>query len=38
MSDCEMYEGHNDFAVANSELISYAAEKLSEIAKIIDEA
>ncbi|MGN0642436.1 MAG: hypothetical protein ACI4JJ_04760 [Huintestinicola sp.] len=38
MSDCEMYEGHNDFAIANSELISSSAEKLSEISKTIDEA
>ncbi|MGN1193999.1 MAG: hypothetical protein ACI4SB_00790 [Acutalibacteraceae bacterium] len=36
MPDCEMYEGHNDFAVTNSELISYAAETLTDIAAILD--
>ncbi|MGN0618088.1 MAG: hypothetical protein ACI4J7_03610 [Ruminiclostridium sp.] len=36
MPDNEMYEGHNDFAAANPELISSTAERLSEIAVIID--
>lgn len=38
MPDSEMYNGHNDFAIADSELIVYAADKLSAIARIIDEA
>ena len=36
MPDSEMYSGHNDFAVENSELKSSAAEKLADIAEIID--
>ena len=36
MPDCEMYEGHNDFAVTKSELISYAAETLTDIAAALD--
>ncbi len=38
MPDSEMYNGHNDFAIANSKLIVYTADTLSVIAKIIDEA
>lgn len=38
MPDSEMYNGHNDFAITNSELIVYTADELSVIAKIIDEA
>lgn len=36
MSDGEMYEGHNELAVTNSELISSAAEKLTDIAAALD--
>ncbi|MGN0675746.1 MAG: hypothetical protein ACI4KG_08325 [Oscillospiraceae bacterium] len=36
MPGCEMYEDHNDFAVLNSELISSAAEKLTDIAEILN--
>lgn len=36
MPDNEMYEGHNDFAVTNSELIASAAEKLADIAEILN--
>lgn len=36
MPDCEMYENHNNFAVLNSELISSAAEKLADIAEILN--
>lgn len=36
MSDSEMYNGHNDFAANNSQMINFAAERLTDMAEIIE--
>ncbi len=36
MPDNEMYDGHNDFAISNADMLSSTAQKLSDIAYIIE--